>query len=108
MTVVGTVGPILTGKDFNFYQSVSTANTSYVSPPDVQITFKSSRQHLRFDIVSGSGTVTYSFNGSTDHGILTPSTSYNFVDFGIRNNKLIWFKTTTGTSVIRVEAFAIT
>ena len=104
------VGPLPTaivlGKDFNFYQSVSITAASFGTNPDVMINFRG-QQNLRFDIVSGSGIVSYSFNGSTIHGILTPSTTYNTLTFLNRNNKLIWFITSTSTSVIRVEAYKV-
>jgi len=104
------VGPLPTaivlGKDFNYFAQISTANTSFQTNPDVMINFKG-QQNLRFDIISGSGIVSYSFNGLAVHGILTPSTTYNTITFLNRSNKLIWFSTSTSTSVIRVEAYRV-
>lgn len=106
MTNVGPApGPIVNGKDFNYFSQISTSSGVFGVNPDVQISFRGTNQRLRLDIISGSGIVSYSFNGNTVHGILTPSTTYNYIDFGIRSSKLIWFKTSTGTSVIRVEAW---
>lgn len=99
-------GPIVLGKDFNFYQSVTVTAAAFGTNPDVMINFRG-QQNLRFDIVSGAGIVSYSFNGNTVHGVLTPSTSYNTITFLDRPNKLIWFSTSTGTSVVRVEAYRI-
>jgi hypothetical protein len=96
-------GPIVNGKDFNYFQEVNIATASFPTEPQVQIAFRGA-QRLTFILESGTN-VEYSFNGNTVHGNMKTGISNN-LNFDIRNNKLIWFRCSGGATV-RVEAWHI-
>lgn len=84
----------------NFFTRVSVSGASFSSTPDVNLSGNTS-----FSLINeGTGTIEYSFDGSTLHGDLvatTPSAAMTFTDRGF---SLIWFRLKSGaTSSIRVE-----
>lgn len=99
------VNPITDGKDFNYFQNIVIgASAAFPNDPQAQITFRGP-QKLRFDLVAGAS-LEYSFNGNTVHGDMTAATNTATLDFHVRNNKLIWFRSTGGATV-RVEAYGL-
>lgn len=90
---------IETGTDFNHYQEVAVSEGSFPDDPQVIIRFRGS-QRLMF--VCTTGTISYSFNGNTVHGVMTNTAPQNFFNFGPRDNKKIWF---SGTGTVRVHAW---
>ncbi len=99
------VGPITTGKDFNYFQEISVTDTTFPSEPQVKITFRGP-QKLRFILESGTN-VEYSFNGDNGkiHGNLKTAIS-NDLYFDTRNNKFIWFRC-SASATVRIEAWGI-
>jgi hypothetical protein len=98
------VGPITTGKDFNYYSSLVISGAAFPDSPQAQISFRGP-QKLRFDLTAGT-TLEYSFNGNTVHGNMTVATNTATLDFHVRNNKFIWFRSSGGATV-RVEAYGL-
>lgn len=99
------------GRDFNFFQKISITNTTFNTDADMVITFPTFT--TTFQLESGAGIVQYSFNGIHVHGDMTPfvvasgspySANLSFVNRPICK---IWFLTSTGTSVVRVESWGI-
>ncbi len=84
----------------NFFTRVTVSGASFPSTADVNLSGNTS-----FSLINeGTGTIEYSFDGSTLHGDLvatTPSAAMTFTDRGF---SLIWFRLKSGaTSSIRVE-----
>jgi len=99
------VSPITTGKDFNYYSSiVIPASAAFPSDPQAQITFRGP-QKLRFDLTAGTS-LEYSFNGNTVHGDMNSGNNTKTLDFEVRSNKLIWFRSAGGATV-RIEAYGL-
>lgn len=106
------VGYKTVGKDFNFFQKIDVSATTFggnsVSgkQPDIVITF--STQGLFF-LNEGTGTVEYSFNGSTVHGELNSANASKSLSFDNRVVSLIWLRIKSGSSgpiTIRVDAWS--
>lgn len=99
------------GRDHNFYQSVtpgSAGANTFGTDADVVITF--STYTVTFWLpTSGGGSVQYSFNGFTTHGTLDSANLLgpNTLTFDNRVISKIWFTTTGGTPIVRVEAWGI-
>lgn len=87
---------------YNFFEEVSVASTSYPTNPQCSFGFHSTAIVL---LNRGSNVVFYSFDGSTDHGDLDPSDASIGLAFDGRVENKIWFRTETGTSTVRVEAW---
>jgi hypothetical protein len=107
------VGFITQGRDHNFYKLIpviATAfgqNTDSGQQPDCLISF--STKGLSF-INYGTlvtHTIEYSFNGTTVHGELSPTTGSSNMLFLHRAISLVWFRIKSGstTATIRVEAW---
>lgn len=84
----------------NFFSRVSVSSASFPSTANINLSGNTS-----FSLINeGTGTIEYSFDGSTIHGDLvatTPSAAMTFTDRGF---SLIWFRLKSGaTSTIRVE-----
>jgi hypothetical protein len=104
------------GKDFNFFTILPVNWAQFGAPdgytaqdgygPDVVIPFPT--QTATF-VNYGSGTVEYSFNGTTVHGDMVPATPSASLTFNNRTVCMVWFRLKTGSSGpinIRVEAWA--
>lgn len=107
------------GKDFNYFKIVPVNWAQFGAPdgytvadgygPDVVIPFS---VHSASFINYGSGgtnVVEYSFNGTTVHGDMVPSTLSASLTFPNRTVCMIWFRLksgSTGPVNIRVEAWA--
>jgi hypothetical protein len=107
------IGKITHGRDFNFYQKVQVVSTSFGGntvdgqQPDVVITFTT--QSVMFLNENTTGTVEYSFNGSTVHGELDPTLPSRAMTFDNRTVSCIWFRVksgSTGPITVRVDAWA--
>lgn len=98
--------PITYGRDFNYFNKLTVANSTFNYNADIIITFPT--QTVTFQLESG-GPVQYSFNGNTIHGDMTMGTTglitSNSLIFQNRVISKIWFLTTSGSSVVRVEAW---
>lgn len=92
-----------TGKDFNFFQKVTVSETTF--PDDSQISINVKVLNNLLLVNEGSNVVEYSFNGNTVHGDLTPSSTTESLLFNNRRVSAIWFRTATGSNVVRVEAW---
>jgi hypothetical protein len=101
------------GRDYNYFQKTAVnwsafgGGSSDLAGCDQIITF--STYGLIFNIES-TGTVEYSFNGTTVHGELVFGTNRATLTFLNRVESLIWFRVKTGSSgpiTVSVEAWAI-
>lgn len=91
------------GHDKNFFQLYTAQYTGYNDECDVLVNIRNAKN---FSLVNyGSVTVTYSFNGFTDHGDLRPGTPTAAIFFDNRAVTKIWFKVASGTAEVRVEAW---
>ena len=102
------------GRDFNFFEVVSVNTSTFGGgsvdgyQPDIVVTFPTQG----FSLISyGSATtnaVEYSFNGTTVHGEMVPTTSSASLVFDVRTITTVWFRLklgSTGPVDIRVEAW---
>jgi hypothetical protein len=104
MTIISNpLAPINYGYDFNFFRKFSSTASSYNTNADVVINLKAPTYMVTFFLESG-GPLTYSFNGTTDHGDMTTGQASASLTFQNRVISKIWFK---GTGVVRIEAWAI-
>lgn len=104
-------GPITIGYDFNFFDKVTVTKTTflddgYATDADVVLTFRGSSKTLLL-LNEGSETVEYSFNGRTLHGDLIPGTPSAAIAYDNRAVTKIWFRVSSGSTIVRVEAWAI-
>lgn len=87
----------------NFFSKVSV--TSAVFPSEAQAVIDIRYGTQAFSLVNeGSAVVEYSFDGINVHGDMTPSSPTAAIFFDNRSVMRIWFRT-TGTSIVRVEAW---
>jgi hypothetical protein len=99
------------GRDFNFFANVTPGSSgagTFATDCDVIITF--STYTVTFWLpTTGGGSVQYSFNGNTIHGTLDSAgvLGPNTLTFDNRVISKIWFTTTGGSPVVRVEAWSI-
>lgn len=98
-------GPIINGKDFNFFAKIDVTNTEFTSNAQVVFNF---RNQIAFSLVNeGSAIIEYSFNGNTLHGDMTLGTPTTALIFDNRRVSKIWFRVPGGGSHrVRVEAWA--
>lgn len=95
---------ITNGRDFNFFKKITVSSSTFSNTCDAIITFTT--QSVSFLIVSGTGTIEYSFNGNTTHGDMDSSASSKGLVFDNRVVSKIWFKLTSGGPVtVRIEAW---
>ena len=92
-------GPITQGVDFNHYQQEVLASASFPEDAQVIIRFRGPQKLI---FVCTAGSVEYSFNGNTVHGVVTTSSPDDKLDFGFRPGKKIWLR---GTGTIRIHAY---
>jgi len=95
------VGTQNTGKDFNFFKTVTAIAGNWPldinTEPDVLMRFRGAR---RIMFVCASGTnIEYSFNGNTMHGRISADQIFTF---DIRNEDKIWFR---GSGEVDVHAW---
>ena len=96
------------GYDFNFFQKLAVANSSFNDDCDIIINMKAPTYTVTFQIEgTGSDQVQYSFNGTTIHGDMIVGKSSASLVFENRVISKIWFKTLSGSPTVRVEAWAI-
>lgn len=86
----------------NFFQRLTVSNSTFNTTPDVSFNI----QNPSFSLINeaSSGTIQYSFDGVNVHGDLVASTVSSALAFNNRGYSVIWFKTTSATCNIRVEA----
>src|SRR5690242_17526320 len=98
-------GPIVDGKDFNYFNKVTVSAANFGTNADVVINF---RGQVGFSMMNESnGVVEYSFNGNTLHGDIDSSKDSKTLKFDSRRITKIWFRLKSGgPCVIRVEAWA--
>lgn len=97
---IGPLGPNTKGADFNFYEEVTvSAVADFPEEPQVFMKFRGNRRML---FVCTSGSVEYSFNGNTLHGVTDSATASNQLNFGPRMQDKIWFR---GTGTVQVHAW---
>jgi hypothetical protein len=94
---------ITQGEDKNYFERVTVNSGAF--PTDAQVMFNI-RGRISFSMVhEGAQPVQYSFNGTTVHGDLTPSSDTSMLTFTDRSVSKIWFRTGTPGQVIRVEGW---
>lgn len=102
------------GHDFNFFQKIVVSATTFGGgsvdgyQPDIVITFSTAGLIFHTEGTS-TNTVEYSFNGSTVHGELVPSTNRTTLTFLNRTVSMVWFRIksgSTGPITVSVEAWA--
>lgn len=106
------LGYITRGRDFNFFQKVSVSATTFGGgsvdgyQPDLLIKFPT--QSLIF-LNESAGVIEYSFNGFTVHGQLDGGTTSltKMLKFDNRVVSLIWFRSTSGTQTVSVQAWGV-
>lgn len=98
------IGKKTQGKDFNFFQRVDVASSTFGNNPDIIIPF--SNNGIMF-LNEGTGVVEVSFNGNTVHTELNSADSSAGLVFDNRAVSLVWFRLKSGTPPIsiRVEAW---
>ncbi len=86
----------------NYFTRSTVSSGSFPGSPSVSFGFQANSFSL---INEGTGTIQYSFDGTTVHGDLVPSTPSAGMVFKDRGSNMIWFKLGSGaTSVCRIEA----
>ncbi len=98
-------GPIVQGKDFNYFRRLTISSTTFLESSDVEFSF---RGNPSFTLINEStDTIEYSFNGNTLHGDLVGGTPSATLVSNNRGVSKIWFRVPNGDPVdIRVEATA--
>ncbi len=105
------MGPITYGRDFNFFKNVAPTSISagiFNFDADLCITFPS--YTVTFMLQDGyTGSVQYSFNGTTVHGDMNNFAGTQTASLIFQNRQIskIWFTTTSGDPIVRVEAWGI-
>ena len=99
------MGPITQGFDHNFYEELTVTNTSFNTNADAFIPFVT--QGVMLLNLSGSGTVDFSFNGNTLHGRLAANTPSAGLTFDNRVIGKIWFRTSSGSVNVSINAWAV-
>lgn len=108
-----TKAAITYGKDYNFFQQVTPGSSGagvFAANCDVLINMFAPTYTVTFWLpTTGGGSVQYSFNGNTIHGTLDSAQALgpNTLTFENRVISKIWFTTTNGSPIVRVEAWAI-
>lgn len=98
-------GPIVNGKDFNFFLRVTVGAASF--PTEAQVVFNFRGQQGFTLMNEGSSVIEYSFNGTTLHGDMDSSKDSKTLKFDNRRVNKIWFRLKSGSSSeVRVEAWA--
>lgn len=98
------VSTITYGVDFNYYKSFVVASTEFKTKADVQFRF---RGQSGFSLMNmGDNVIEYSFNGTKVHGTLVPDTASEAIQWDLRRVDHIWFRAPSGSSEVRVEAWA--
>lgn len=87
---------------FNYFQNVTVSDTDYPTNPDANFGFHSKGFSLTNQ---GSATITYSFDGTNDHGNLASSGVTIDRVFQDRMVNKIWFKVASGSHSVRIEAW---
>ena len=98
------LGPITWGIDWNFFQKLTVTATNFNTNADIFIPF--STYEVTFQLEGATGSVEYSFNGTTIHGDMNAGDGYfsNNLTFTNRVISKIWFK---GSGTVRIEAWPI-
>jgi len=98
--------PITWGRDFNFFQNATITASTFATDADMVITFPS---YTVTFVLTGGGKLQYSFNGNTVHGDMDSAVGSLTASLTFQNRQVtkIWFKNTSGTTSIRVEAWGI-
>lgn len=100
-----TLGPIINGKDFNFFRRVTVVSTSFSSDCNIVINITGQEGFTMHN--EGTGIVEYSFNGNTVHGDMDSTKDSKTLKFDHRRVSKIWFRIKTGSSIpVRFEAWA--
>lgn len=94
-----------TGHDRNFYKEVSVSSATFTPAEDVLINVKGVRNLLIENY--GAGVVEYSFNGTVLHGRVGAAVGAvpTVKSFQGRSVAKIWFRSVSGTNVVRVESW---
>ena len=109
------VGYLSHGIDWNYYQQITVANTSFGSQstdgyePSLIITLPAPTCCVIMTNLSSSGTVQWSANGNTVHGQITGYSTTGVNQQIIYYNRVlstIWFQVATGSCLVSVEAWA--
>lgn len=103
---MSTYGPIINGKDFNFFTKVEVNNATFNTNCDVIITFPT--QGVLFLIEENADAVEYSFNGTTVHGELDAALPSKGMIFDNRVVSKMWFRLrsgSTGPLTVRIDAW---
>jgi hypothetical protein len=98
-------GPIVNGKDFNFFQKVEVNNSTFNTNCDIFIGFPTRSVMI---LLEDSGTVEYSFNGNTLHGDMDSGQATKGLVFDNRIVTKMWFRLASGSSgpiTVRIEAW---
>lgn len=105
-------GKITHGRDWNYFNKIEVASSTFSDDADVTITFPT--QGILFINEESSGStnkvVEISYNGNTVHGELDSSLPSRTLQFDNRVVSRIWFRVKSGSSgpiTIRVEAWGI-
>ena len=98
--------PITWGRSFNFFQNATISSGTFATDCDMIITFPTYTVSF---ILTGGGKLQYSFNGTDIHGDMDSAASSLTASLTFQNRPItkIWFKNTSGTTNIRVEAWGI-
>lgn len=94
------------GKDFNFFLRQAVSSGSYGTNPDVVIPFPTKGGGIILAI-EGTGTISYSCNGNTDHGELTNGGNRQQITFSSRTISTLWLRVKSGSNLsIIIDAWA--
>ena len=82
------------------YTSGSVGNASFAKTGD----FGFVAEHIEIDIVSGTGEIDISFDGTNIHDKIQLDTKFDGAIYGRRREE-IYTKSATGTEVVRIKAW---
>lgn len=96
--------PVVNGIDHNFFKKITINSNTFGATCDVILPFKGL---ITLSLqLEGSNPIEYSFNGNYLHGDMTSGKASATLLFTGRRVSKIWFRVPSGSSIIRVEAWA--
>lgn len=106
------IGKTTFGRDFNYYKRVTVSSASFEHndgySPDAICTIANQGFILAIETTTSPGVIAYSFNGTTEHGRLIPSTDRAVIKFENRVVSKIWFRLVSGgTTDVSIEAWSV-
>ena len=99
--------PIVDGKDYNFYEQLNVSNVDFLDSNEdgyafVYVTIRN--PGINYYIQNaGANPVEVSYNGNTLHGHIPAGITRSYLNRGVVK---MWFRAPSGSTVVRIEAWA--